>query len=86
LAHCIGRSLIPISTFEGLLGGENGDEIFAETIEMVGQKDMTMQRLAAELSQDEDFPKPGVNTITDGNIDKPKSPGNRNRWFAPFFS
>ena len=55
LADGVGRPLVPVAVLEGLLGGEEGDEILVEIVESVGQEDVAVERLARELGQDEDL-------------------------------
>jgi hypothetical protein len=46
---------------------------------------MPVERLAAELGQDEYFPVAGMDAVADRNVDQPEAAGNRHGRFAADF-
>jgi hypothetical protein len=68
------------------LSRENSHKIFGETVKAIREKDVTMERFAAVLSQDEDFSQPGMDAVADGNIDQTESARDRDCRFAPLLS
>jgi hypothetical protein len=67
------------------LSRKNGHEIFGKAVEAISEKDVSVDRFAAVLSQDEDFSQTRMDAVADRNIDKAESACDRNRRFAPLF-
>ena len=85
LANGIGGALIPRGVGKGLFGGKNLDEAAGEMVELVGLRNVAMQRGGIELSQQIDPLQAGIDAVGNGNIDKPIFAGQRNGWFGAIF-
>ena len=65
----IGRSLVPLRALGSLLSGEYVDETAGEIVELVAGLDMSMERHAVELGQHVNGAQPGIQAVTDRDID-----------------
>ena len=74
LADGVGRALIPLRAFRGLLRGEDVDEAARKVIKLVARLDMAMKRHAVELRQHINRAQPGVEAVADRDIDQPIFP------------
>ena len=83
-AHGIGRALVPVGAFLGLLGRQDVDEAAAERIEVIGALDVPVQRRGLKLREQEDPVDIGVDAIADRDIDQPVFAGERHGGFAAF--
>ena len=79
LADGVGGALIPRGVGVGLLGGEDFDEAAGEVVELVGLRDVPVQRGGVELGEQVDAPQAGVDAVGDGDIDQAILAGQRHR-------
>ena len=70
---------------EGLRGGEEFDEAAGEVVELVGLRDVPVQRGGIELGQQVNAPQTGVDAVGDGNIHEPILAGQRHRRLGALF-
>jgi hypothetical protein len=71
LAHGVGRPLEPALLERRLLRGEDLQEAAREDVELVGPREVPVQRGRVELRQDEDALHPGADRVAHRDVDQP---------------
>src|SRR6266480_1898398 len=71
LPYGIGRALVPLRTFGRLLRRQNIDEAAGKIVELVARLNVAMQRHGVELGEQIDGAQPGVQAVTDRDVDQP---------------
>ena len=71
LPHGVGRALVPVAPFHGLLSGEDLHEPPIERIEVVGAADVAVQADGIELGQHVDAVQSAVDAVGQGDVDQP---------------
>src|SRR5205823_5050490 len=77
LPHGVGGSLVPLRPFGRLLGRQDIDETPGKIVELVARLNVAMQRHGVELREQIDRAQPGVQAVTDRDIDQPIVEGSR---------
>ncbi len=83
-ADGIGGALIPGGVGEGLLRGEDFDEAAGEMVELIGLRNMAVERGGVELGQQINASQAGIDAIGDGNVDQAVFAGERHGGFGAF--
>ncbi|OQC03345.1 MAG: hypothetical protein BWX80_02845 [Candidatus Hydrogenedentes bacterium ADurb.Bin101] len=81
-AHGIGRALVPVAGFIGLLGGQDLHKTAAELVKLIGIIDMAVQGVAVELGEHADAVHAGIDAITQGNVHQPVPAAQRDGRFC----
>ena len=85
LADGVGGALIPGSVGEGLLGGQDFDEAAGEMVELVGLRNVAMQRGRVELRQQINASQAGIDAVGNRDVDQPIFAGERHGGLGAFF-
>ena len=84
LAHGVGGALIPRGVRRRLFGGEDFHEAAAEVVELVGLRDVPVQRGGVELRQQIDAAQAGVDAVGDRDVHEAVFAGERHRRLGAF--
>ena len=79
LAYRVGGALIPVRVVGRLLGGEDLDEPAGEPVELIGVRNVTVERRGIELRQHEDATDAGVQAAADRDVNEAVLAADRHR-------
>src|SRR5260370_7839462 len=84
-ADGIGGAMIEGCMGVGLVGRQNVKKAAGEMVELIGLRNVPVQRSRVELGQQVNTPQAGINAVGDWDVDEAIFPGERDGGFGAFF-